>query len=560
MRARSAARAGPRNVRAAPPSRRHCIRPDPAGAVPARGLPARPGRAAWPRGAARWYNAPSASAVGDGSGSPVGHDGTSIAAAEVRSWTRLEGRQVDSEPSAARKPRTITRLVSLATPVLLANSSVMIMVAVDTYFIGKMSDDKNVTRDALAGIAFAAPILWSVLSLFNGAIAAINTFAAQVWGQGEGKRHRLGLYFSQAAGLGIIFSVPTILLGIFTPHIFRLLPMEPSVYVYASTYAQIRFLGLGFSFVSLAASGLFEGIGRMLIPTVVAILMNVLDGFLCWILVFGKFGVPALGVAGAATASVTSAAFGLCVFAAFLLRPRFWNDYLRPTLCVPGGKAMREFLKIAIPQGFGWFLEASLWTVFLILVASLGSTVASAQQVATAVLLFSFLPGGAISTATTTLVGQAIGAGSFREARRVFWHSLALTGGYMGTAGLVFFAARRDIVSFFNDDPAIIAVGSVILIYAAVWQVFDALYTASAGSLRGAGDTFYTMLIYFGFGWIVFLPSAYLACHVFHGGVQGAWATAAGFIAVAGVCAFIRWQRGGWERIRICQHDHDEKN
>ena len=123
----------------------------------------------------------------------------------------------------------------------------------------------------------------------------------------------------------------------------------------------------------------------------------------------------------------------------------------------------------------------------------------------------------------------------------------------MGTCGIVFFVARKGIISLYNEDPAVIKVGGTILFYAAFWQIFDALYVASAGSLRGAGDTLYTMVIYFGLGWLVFLPCAYVTCRVLKLGVNGAWAAAACFIAIAGVLAFIRWQRGGWQRLQIYQ-------
>ncbi len=452
---------------------------------------------------------------------------------------------------------TLNRLLKLSVPMLIANLSVMIMVAVDTYFVGTMGDpaveaDRVRRTEALAGLAFAGPLIWVVSSLFSGIIAAINTFAAQIWG--EGRSSRLGLYLGQAVGLACLFSIPCAVVGLGAPAIFRVMPIEdPGVLEAAVQYARIRFSGLLFPLCNIAASGLFEGIGRVGTPTAVALFVNGLNAFLDWVLVRGNLGFPELGVAGAAWACVVSAACGSGVYLFLLLRPSFRRPYLAGSFRLPGGRTLAAFLRVGLPQGISWFLESALWAAFLLLVNTLGTVVASAQQIAVAILHFAFLPGMAVSTATTTLVGQAIGERNHQEAQRVFRCSLGVTVGYMGSAGLLFLLARDPLLRIFSNDPEVLAVGRVILLFAAFWQVFDGLYIASVGALRGAGDTVYPAVIYFGAGWLFFMPAAYLSTRVFGWGVVGAWGSAATFIAIAGVLAFLRWAGGKWRSLRITE-------
>jgi len=291
------------------------------------------------------------------------------------------------------------------------------------------------------------------------------------------------------------------------------------------------------------------------VPMAVAISAHVVNAFLDWVLVTGAFGLPRCGVEGLAWASVAGSILGTVVYVFLLGRRSFFRSFLAPGLAFPGGQPMKDFLRIGIPQGFGWFMEAASWSLFLLLVATLGREVAASQQIAVSILHFAFMPGIAAGTATTTLVGQYIGAGRSDLARKTFRNALGLIVSYMGAVGIIFITCRHPIMRVFSNNSEVIRIGAIVLIYAGIWQVFDGTYIACACALRGAGDTFFTMCVYVGLSWFFFLPLAYVLGFAFRLGVHGAWAAATSYIALAGLIVLWRWQSGAWEKLKVVSRD-----
>jgi MATE family multidrug resistance protein len=302
-----------------------------------------------------------------------------------------------------------------------------------------------------------------------------------------------------------------------------------------------------FIFLTFASEGFFRGVGDTKTPMKISIFISALNILLDYGLIFGKLGLPRLEVAGAALATVIATAVQ-CIIALFIiLRGRKFRDRFRtlPVQRFDAGRLL-EMIKVGGPVGIQWVLDMGSWTIFTALVARLGAVQAAANQIAITLLHVSFMPGHAVSTASTTLVGQYLGGCDPASARRSATNSLRIAILFMGCMGLVFLVFRRPLIRAFNPDLAVINIGADLLIFAAVFQIFDAMSMVAGGILRGSGDTRGPAAIQIALSWLVFLPLAYLATLRSGFGVRGGWSAATAYILLLGIVLYARYRRGDW--------------
>jgi Na+-driven multidrug efflux pump len=161
------------------------------------------------------------------------------------------------------------------------------------------------------------------------------------------------------------------------------------------------------------------------------------------------------------------------------------------------------------------------------------------------------MPVFGVSIAATTLVGQYIGSSETPCAVRSGKTALRMGMFYSIFIGAVFMIFPDRLVSLINSDPEVIRTGAQILRLAAIFQFFDGVGIVSNGSLRGAGDTVWTMTVMVSYAWLIFVPLAYVGGFLLHGGAVGAWAGATVYIITLGITFYLRVRSGRWQRIKI---------
>jgi multidrug resistance protein, MATE family len=189
--------------------------------------------------------------------------------------------------------------------------------------------------------------------------------------------------------------------------------------------------------------------------------------------------------------------------------------------------------------------------VFYAVIGRISTMGLAASEVTLRFMSLSFMPIVGMSIAATTLVGQYIGSKEVRFAVRSGRSAMKL--GLVYTAALaVLFAVFPDkLIALINSDPEVIRTGTPILRLAAVFQVFDGVGIISAGCLRGAGDTLWTMLVGIAYVWGMFVPLAYVGAIVLGRGVLGAWMGITVYIIVLGVTFLLRFRSGKWQKMSI---------
>lgn len=461
----------------------------------------------------------------------------------VKSEDRIE--EILEPPGAlSRAGGGIGEVWRLAYPVVVTMASMSMMGVVDTLFMRWVGTAQQ------GAVGLGAVMSWTLMAFFNGTITAGNTFVAQFYGAGRfrecGRVVWQVYYLALLATLIVMLAVLPLVEPLVTA-----VGSKPAVAEYATRYMKIRLLGAAFVFNNFCLVGFLRGIGDTRTPMKITLLANALNVLLTYLLVFGRLGLPALGIAGAALGTVLSQALGAATYLWVFLRERSNNSYATRRPRAPDWRLLRRILRVGLPMGLWWVLEMGGFTVFTMFVSTLGKVELAGHQIVRQLVHLSFLPGVALGVAATTLVGQYLGAGDPASAERSARNAIRIALLIMASMGLLFVLLRYPLARLFNKDPRVVTIAARLFLFAAVFQTFDALGTVSSGAVRGAGDTRWPMLASMLMSWLVFVPSVFLLGRAAGLGVYGAWTGATFYISVLGLLLYGRFRGGKWKHMKI---------
>jgi len=447
------------------------------------------------------------------------------------------GRNRPGEPGSYRE------VWHLSYPAILTMISQTVMWTVDAAMVG------HVGKVELAAVGLGGILVWTLYSFFVGLTSAVNTFVSQSYGAGEFRR--CGVYLWQGLYIALGASVVLLIARAFAPQALALLGPAAAVQTPSVSYVEIRMLSAPFFLIHYTFTHFYRGIGDTRTPLYVLGFAHVLNVAGDYLLIFGKGPFPAMGVDGAAWATSLANVVAAAIFIGLMFTRRLRRDYDVGHAWRPLGGEIVRLLRIGLPTAVHFFLDMGSFLVFSAYIGRMGTNALAANQIAIQILAMSFMPCQGFSIAATTLMGQYIGAGDPRLAKKSAYTTLKLGLIYAGIIFLLCVTIPDALVKLFNDDPAVVAYGRKLLLLCAIFQAFDAVQFISDGALRGAGDTRVPMFIIFGGAWLVFIPLAYVFGTVLDKGVVGAWVGATVYIVVIGVLMFLRLKTERWMRVRI---------
>jgi MATE family multidrug resistance protein len=271
-----------------------------------------------------------------------------------------------------------------------------------------------------------------------------------------------------------------------------------------------------------------------------------------WALIFGAPGIAPRGIAGAAWAQNIGVGVEMLVLIGFALVPQ-----VRRTFNVSDFRLrlreLKTLLRVGLPSGAQVVADVLAWGAFMnIVMARFGTRGMAANNFVFRYMSVSFMPAIGIGVAVTALVGRYIGRGRPDLALRRADLGFAVSAVYMLMCGLLFFIARHALIGLFTRDPQVLRLGATLLVYAALYQLFDAMYIVYQGALRGAGDTFYPAIATAGLCWGITVAGGYLVARFAPGfGPSGPWIVALIYGIILGLFLFIRFHRGRWRSIHL---------
>ncbi|MCC7185750.1 MAG: MATE family efflux transporter, partial [Acidobacteria bacterium] len=267
-------------------------------------------------------------------------------------------------------------------------------------------------------------------------------------------------------------------------------------------------------------------------------LMNVAAN---WIFIYGRFGAPALGVVGAAVATVLSrVVLALTLFGVIVYHERQRPSGLHDVPFVWDPSRVWQLFRLGFPAALQITLEVGVFAAASALAGRIAPLAAAANQVVLNIAGFVFMIPFGISSAAAVRVGQAVGRRDPVGVRRAGWTALGLATGVMSVSAVLFLAMPEALLRIYTDDPTVIDLGVVLLFLCAVFQLFDGLQTVATGALRGLGDTRTPMVTNLVGHWALGLPIGYYLCFFRGWGVAGLWTgLSIGLIFVGAVLLFV---------------------
>jgi MATE family multidrug resistance protein len=440
----------------------------------------------------------------------------------------------------------IVELLTLAAPTVAQMASYTIMQFIDTLMLSRVGE-----TEATAG-GNAGLFSFSVISLGVGVLFVVNTLASQSFGRRE--IAECGRYLWQGIWFALIASALFLGLMPIAHNTFAWMGHEPALAADEGIYLRIVLAGSVFKLLGVAFGQFLLATDRpncVLWSTIAGVGANALAA---WMLIFGHGGLPRLGIAGSAWGQNVGTAVEAITLLFFVLLPaprRLYNalDFkLRR-------QQMMTLLRIGIPSGVQIVADVLAWSLFgMWVMGRFGKTAMAAQTYMMRYMLVSFMPAFGMGTAVTALVGRYIGRGEPETAAARARLGFGVTAIYMVSCGLVFYFARFPFIHLFTSDPAVVRIGATMLVFAAVYQFFDALYIVYNGALRGAGDTFVPAVATAVLCWGITVFGGYATAKMFPKfGPAGPWSVATGYGVILGLFMYRRFARGGWRSIHLEQ-------
>ena len=433
--------------------------------------------------------------------------------------------------------------MALAWPSLVENVLQTMLGVVNMMMVGRLGPTAIAAVGVSQMITFTLQVAYAGLSVGNTALVA-----RSIGAKDPEQAQRVA---KQALTLGAIISGALILLGVvFAEQILELMGARADLIEVAGPYVRIVVCGSMFMMIMFIGGGTLRGAGDTRLPMYVTGFINLINLDIGYVLIFGKLGLPALGVNGAAVANLIAQGIGSCIVLIILVSGR---SKIRLELRSGWGfnlPLIKRLLNIGAPAAAEQVFMRVGMATYSAMVISMGTLVYAAQNIVMTVIGFSFMPGFAFGIAATTLVGQSLGAKNMPRAEESGWEATRLGILWMSMVGLLFFVFANQLMGLFTTDPRVIAYGAPALRLVAWAQPLQAFALVLAGGLRGAGDTRWTMLITAGAIWLVRVPVSYLCGVVFGLGLTGVWIGNSIDSGIRGLAVAWRYSSGRWKTIR----------
>jgi putative MATE family efflux protein len=387
-----------------------------------------------------------------------------------------------------------------------------------------------------------------------GALGAMNIGVQSIVARryGEGRKLRAGQVMDNGILIGLL--VGALCSGgfaVLAGDLFYLATNDPVVAEAGRGYVFYRILsGLPF-LVMMAHRGFFNGIGLTRLDMKVAILSNVLNVFLNYLLIFGSWGFPRMECSGAALATTLANCVGMIYFICLALRPTRRQPYKYYRTRNIQGSVILGIVNLSVPSGTQVALTMLGFSVFSAIVARIGTIELAATNVVLTIMSLSFLPGAGIGVAAASLVSQKMGEGDPQGAADYGWESVRLGIVVMGSLGLVFISIPELILQVFTNDQAVIAAGILPLRIVGFVQAFDAAGMVLSQALQGAGLNRWVMFAEIVVNWGFFIPGTIISTFVLGWGMIGALLVLSLYLMLFGIAVTFKFAAGSWKRVKV---------
>jgi MATE family multidrug resistance protein len=436
-------------------------------------------------------------------------------------------------------------MLRIAIPVVMAELGWMSMGVVDTIMVGPLGPQAI----SAAGVGNSMHIAFAIFGM--GVLLGLDTLVSQAYGARNIREcHRL---FFDGLALAGLMALPILVLLSGVWFAIPSLGFHDAVKPLLGSYFGIVTMSTPLLLAYAACRRYLQGMHAVTPVMFALVTANLINAGANWVLIYGHFGLPALGVAGSAWATLISRAYML----ATLLVAVWWIDKKRTeeagvewrqeSLWHTDWKfdtgRLRKLLKLGVPAASQYTAEVGVFALATALSGMLDPISSASHQIALNLAGIAFMIPLGMGSAGAVRVGHAVGAGDRARASAAGWTAIMLGTGFMLASGVTFVVMPETLIALFSRDPDVLRVGTSLLLLAAVFQLFDGIQGVITGTLRGIGDTRTPMVVNLLAHWLVGLPISYTLCFVLGWGVYGLWVGLSLGLIIVGVILLWVWTK-----------------
>lgn len=415
------------------------------------------------------------------------------------------------------KKEKILLLVKIVFPILVTQVAMYMVTFFDIYMTSRYG-----TED-LAGVSIGSSFWVPVYIGLAGILMSITPIVAQL--MGAKKKEQVKQAVQQGIYLSLLLA--TIVFAFFyfgIDSLLTLMNLEPGVADVASRYIQAMSIGLIPLFIYTTLRSYIDALGATRVTMVISLLSTPINILFNYLLIFGKFGFPELGGVGAGLASAITYWLILAI-AVWIIHTRnpfsvygIFRKWPRLSL-----SRWIEISRIGVPIGISIFVETSIFSAVTFMLAAYGTYTIAAHQIALNFTSLLYMLPLSISMGATILVGYEVGAKRFRDARQYSWLSVVTAVSFSFVSACILYFMRVEIAALYTSDPVVVELAVQFLLFAALFQLSDAIQAPVQGALRGYKDVNITFVMAVISYWIIGLPCGYLLANYTDFGAFGYW-------------------------------------
>lgn len=427
------------------------------------------------------------------------------------------------------------RNLHLAMPVVISQIGQVSVSLIDNMMVGHVGTSELAAASFansvfMIGMFFGMGITFGITPLIGSAFSSGKTSEVVMW-------LKNGIFTHLVAAVGLFL----IMIGV-----YFLLPLmgQPEI---VTELARPYYLILCISYIPFmlffSVKQFLEGIGNTKIAMYITVTANAINVLFNYLLIYGKFGFPELGLNGAGFGTLISRVAMPVLFFAYIMNTQAVKKYfILAHHELFNFQKIISLLKIGIPIAFQIIVEVITFSLGAIMMGWLGEVPLAAHQVAIGLASFTYMISLGISQANTIRVSHQMGVKDYKALKRAAFASTHLVLIFMSSMGLVFVFARNVLPFLFTVDSQVIEIASGLLIIAAVFQVFDGLQVVMLSTLRGMADVKLPMFIAFFAYLFIGIPTSYVFSFILKLGPQGIWYGYLAGLGVAGILFYLRFQ------------------
>ncbi|NQU84386.1 MAG: MATE family efflux transporter [Mariniphaga sp.] len=426
------------------------------------------------------------------------------------------------------------RNLSLAFPVIISQIGQVTVMIVDNMMVG------HVGTNELAAAAFANNVF--MVGMFLG--MGITYGLTPIIGQSSGNEIKTASWLKNGFFSHIVIGIVLLCFLISLYFIMPFLGQTENVLRLSKSY----YLWLCASFLPFlffySFKQFFEGIGNTKIAMYITLSANIINVFVNYVLIFGKLGMPEMGLTGAGIGTFVSRLAMPLLFTLVIIKNTQLKHYFllakQQSLKI---KKIKEVLRVGIPIGLQLVVELLTFSLGAIMMGWLGEVPLAAHQVAIGLVAFTYMISLGVASATTIRVSHQLGKGDYYSLKKATFASTHLVMFFMFSMAIIFILFNQYLPLIFTNDPEVIAIASGLIIIASFFQIFDGLQVVMLGALRGLSDVKIPMAFAFIAYLFVGIPTSYILTFEFNVGPRGIWLGFLFGLSFAGVLFFTRFKK-----------------